>query len=222
MRAIHLSDCDCGVAGHPPAIWHAASMVQIGIIGAGTVAIAFARYLISSGHRVLISSSRSPSQLDEVVKTLGEGVTAVAPQVAAAEPVVLLAVPWEKVEQALSDLPAWNGRILIDATNQFLSDGTVQDLHGDVSSELVAAFAPGARVVKALNNFFMKRFEDGPDVGAAKRVAFVSGDDGEAKHLVGSLFKTFGFVVIDLGGIHDGGRLQQVGGPFAGVDILQG
>jgi predicted dinucleotide-binding enzyme len=196
--------------------------MKIGIIGAGTVAVAFARYLLLSGHQVLISNSHSLSRLDEVVKMLGGDVKAVKPQVAAAAPVVLLAVPWEKVEAALTGLPDWDGRILIDATNQFLSDGTIEDLHGDVSSELVASFAPGARVVKALNNFYMKRFEDGPDVAGAKRVAFVSGDFKEAKDFVGSLFKTFGFAVIDLGGLREGGVLQQVGGPFAGVDILRG
>jgi predicted dinucleotide-binding enzyme len=196
--------------------------MEIGIIGAGKVASAFAKYLLDSGHRVLLSNGGNPERLADVVRLLGAGASAVEPAVAALAPVVLLAVPWENVEQALSDLPAWNGRILIDATNQFLGDGSVLDLHGQVSSELVAAFAPDARVVKALNNFFMARFEDGPDVGTAKRVAFLSGDDADAKYLVGALFKTFGFVVVDLGGLHEGGRLQQVGGPFAGVDMLQG
>ncbi len=196
--------------------------MEIGIIGAGKVASAFARYLLDSGHRVLLSNRNNPARLLDLVTSLGDGASAVETHVAASAPVVLLAVPWENIEPALSGLPAWNGRILIDATNQFLKDGTVLDLHGQVSSELVATLAPDARVVKALNNFFMTRFEDGPDVGAAKRVAFMSGDDAEAKYLVGGLFKTFGFAVIDLGSLHEGGRLQQVGGPFAGVDILQG
>ena len=33
---------------------------------------------------------------------------------------VLLTVPWPNVEDALRGLPAWNGRVLIDATNPFI------------------------------------------------------------------------------------------------------
>jgi predicted dinucleotide-binding enzyme len=196
--------------------------MEIGIIGAGTVATVFAKYLLAGGHRVLLSNGQNRQKLEDAVKLLGEGAVAVKPEVAAGAPVVLLAVPWESIEQALSGLPAWNGRVLIDATNQFLRDGSVLDLQGAVSSALVGSFAPGARLVKALNNFLIKRFADGPEVGTAKRVAFISGDDPDAKSLVSSLFKSFGFPVIDLGNLHEGGKLQQVGGPFAGVDILLG
>jgi predicted dinucleotide-binding enzyme len=43
----------------------------------------------------------------------------------------------------------------------------------------------------------------------------------DAKTTVGALLRTFGFAVIDLGNLRDGGLLQQAGGPLAGLDILQ-
>ena len=64
-------------------------------------------------------------------------------------------------------------------------------------------------------------FEAGGEVHGAKRVAFVSADDADAKNTVGALLRTFGCAVIDLGNLRDGGLIQQAGGPLAGLDILQ-
>jgi predicted dinucleotide-binding enzyme len=52
-------------------------------------------------------------------------------------------------------------------------------------------------------------------------VIFLSGDDAEAKSDVVALFEQAGFSVIDLGGLRDGGRMQQVGAPLAGHDLIR-
>jgi predicted dinucleotide-binding enzyme len=52
-------------------------------------------------------------------------------------------------------------------------------------------------------------------------VIFLSGDDAEAKSKVTALFEDAGFVVIDLGGLITGGAMQQIGGPLAGVNLIQ-
>ncbi|WP_225345574.1 NAD(P)-binding domain-containing protein, partial [Mycobacterium avium] len=41
--------------------------VECGTIGAGTIAQAVARHLVAAGHRVVLSNSRGPSSLNEVV-----------------------------------------------------------------------------------------------------------------------------------------------------------
>ena len=58
------------------------------------------------------------------------------------------------------------------------------DLGGIGASEIVAGFAPGARIVKAFNSIRMAHFNEGPIKGQGKRVIFVSGDDEEfeARH----------------------------------------
>ncbi len=137
---------------------------------------------------------------------------------------VLLAVPWTAVPKALSDLPAWQGRILIDATNQFVKEGSqlvVADLGGRGSSEIAAELAPGARVVKAINSVFIKNFAAGPRLGEVRRVILLSGDDAGAKREVGALISGLGFAVIDLGDLQTGGRMQQAGGPLNGLDLFQ-
>jgi predicted dinucleotide-binding enzyme len=42
--------------------------------------------------------------------------------------------------------------------------------------QAIARLAPGALLVKAFNSILMSNFEQGPVVGAARRVLFVSGD----------------------------------------------
>ena len=193
----------------------------IGSLGAGEVAQAFAIHLLKAGHQVLLSNSRGPSSLEQLVSKLDKGARAVTMDEAAKAPIVVLAVPWPKVEEVLGKLPDWEGRILIDATNHFLLPSMeLADLKGRVSSAIVSELAPSAKVVKALNTLYASNLARDPKVGKGRRVIFVSGDAG-AKAEVGGLLKGLGFAVIDLGSLNEGGRAQQVGNGLAGVDLVQ-
>src|SRR3989454_10366416 len=68
--------------------------MDIGIIGAGRVAQAFARHALKVGHTIKISNSRGPSTLGDTVHTLGAGVTAGTTAEAAAAEILVLAGPW--------------------------------------------------------------------------------------------------------------------------------
>jgi predicted dinucleotide-binding enzyme len=196
--------------------------MKFGTIGAGTVALAFARKALATGHEVVLSSRRGPESLASKVAQLGRGASAATVEEAANLDYVLLAVPWTNVEDALRRLPAWNGRVLIDATNPFIEYSpklVLADLGGKGASEVVAGLAPGARVVKAFNSIVTARFNEGPVKNGGRRVIFLSGDHAEPKGFIKELIKSFGFEPIDLGGRVTGGRLQQAGGPLAGLDL---
>jgi len=196
--------------------------MKIGTLGAGEVALAFAAHLLKAGHEVLLSNSRGPSSLKELVSKLGKGARAATMDEAAKAPIVVLAVPWPSVEAVLSKLPDWKGRILIDATNHFLLPSKkLADLKGRVSSEIVSELAPSAKVVKALNTLYASNLARNPKVGEGRRVIFVSGDDAGAKSKVSGLLNELGFAVIDLGSLGEGGRAQQVGNGVAGKDLVQ-
>jgi 8-hydroxy-5-deazaflavin:NADPH oxidoreductase len=123
--------------------------MNIGIIGAGDIGQAFAGQVVKAGYEVIVSNSRGPESLTGVVHQLGPLAKAGVRQEAAQADVVVLAVPWSALGAALSDLPAWSGRILIDATNPVVQPGfRLADLNGSTSSEIVASLVPGARVVK--------------------------------------------------------------------------
>jgi predicted dinucleotide-binding enzyme len=143
---------------------------------------------------------------------------------AAACEMVLLAVPWDNVPETLASLPKWKNQILIDGTNPFHGQAgnfTPAAVGNLSTSQLVAALAPGARVVKALNNMTVPNFGADPVVNGARRVAFISADDDGAKERVETLLKAFGYSVVDLGNLRDGGLIQQAGGPLAGRDFLE-
>jgi hypothetical protein len=198
--------------------------MDIGVIGAGDFAQAFAKRALKAGHKVKLSNSRGPESLRETVKRLGPGAIAASKEEAAACDMVLLAVPWDNVPETLASLPKWNNQILIDGTNPYHGKaGTFTPANvGNLStSQLVAALSPGARVVKALNNMSAPNLEADPVVNGAKRVAFISADDDGAKSRVESLLEGFGYAVVDLGNLRNGGLIQQTGGPLAGRDFLE-
>ena len=198
--------------------------MEIGTIGAGAFAQAVAKRALKAGHKVKLSNNLGPESLREIVHQLGPGAMAASKEEAASCEMVLLAVPWDKVPGTLANLPRWKNQILIDGTNPFHGQAgnfTPADVGNLSTSQLVAALAPGARVVKALNNMIVPNLEADPIVNGARRVAFISADDDDAKKRVENLLEGFGYSVIDLGNLRDGGLIQQAGGPLAGRDFLE-
>jgi 8-hydroxy-5-deazaflavin:NADPH oxidoreductase len=189
---------------------------QVGIIGAGRIGHAMARTAQRAGRPVVIANSRGPGSLTSVVAELGDGVSAGTVEQAAAASIVVLAVPWSHVAEAVRGLD-WRDQIVIDATNDF----DASDLDGRTSSELVADLVGPASVVKAANTLVAALLAADPHEAGGKRVLFLSGDDTDAKSSVVALFEAAGFAPIDLGGLNAGGRMQQVGGPLAGVNLIR-
>jgi 8-hydroxy-5-deazaflavin:NADPH oxidoreductase len=188
----------------------------VGIIGAGRLGQAMARTALRAGRRVVIANSRGPGSLTSVVTALGAGVSAGTVDDAAAAGIVVIAVPWDRVAEAVQGR-AWDGRVVIDATNDWAAD----DLQGRTSSELVADLVPGARVVKAGNTLGADVLGSDPQGAGGRRVIFISGDEADAKADVVSLFQDAGFAAIDLGGLATGGAMQQIHHPLAGVNLIQ-
>ena len=118
----------------------------VGIIGAGRLGQAMARTALRAGRSVVIANSRGPESLTSVVSALREGVSAATADEAASAGIVVIAVPWDRVPEAVQGLN-WSSQVVVDATNDWAAD----DLPGRTSSELVADLVAEARVVKAAN-----------------------------------------------------------------------
>jgi 8-hydroxy-5-deazaflavin:NADPH oxidoreductase len=189
---------------------------SVGIIGAGRLGQAMARTARRAGRNVVIANSRGPESLASVVSVLGEGVSAGTPGEAASAGMVVVAVPWDRVPEAVQGLE-WNGQIVIDATNDWGAD----DLDGRTSSELVAELVVGARVVKAANTLGAEVLGADPHEAGGQRVIFISGDDTDATAEVVALFQDAGFAAIDLGDLATGGVMQQIHHPLAGVNLIR-
>jgi predicted dinucleotide-binding enzyme len=191
-------------------------MKSVGIIGAGRIGQAMALTALRAGRQVVIANSRGPESLTSVVEALADGVSAGTLRDAAAADIVVLAVMWPQVPQAVEGLN-WEGRILIDPTNDF----DPSDLDGRTSSEVVADLVAPARVVKAANTLAAAALGSDPHQAGGRRAIFLSGDDDEAKSEVVALFEGAGFFPLDLGGLREGGRMQQVGAPLAGLNLIR-
>jgi 8-hydroxy-5-deazaflavin:NADPH oxidoreductase len=202
-------------------------VVKVGFIGAGNVTGTFGRHLITAGHTIIVSNSRGPATLAGFVADLGPGAIAGTREEAAECDVVILAVHWVNVREALKGID-WRGRILIDATNAHMDPkpdislaGVTRSraaLQGRTSSEIVAEMAVGARLVKSISNMPMAWIQDfSPN--KPRTVMFTSGDETEAKQLVIELVNSTGLVAIDLGSLAIGGAMHEVGAPLSGVEF---
>jgi predicted dinucleotide-binding enzyme len=188
----------------------------VGIIGAGRLGQAMARTARRAGRDVVLVNSRGPESLTSVVSAIGEGVSAGTVDEAAAAGIVVIAVPWASVPEAVQGL-VWNSQIVIDATNDWAAD----DLQGRTSSELVADLVAGARLVKAANTLGADVLGSDPHEAGGQRVIFISGDDADTKAEVIALFQDAGFAAIDLGDLATGGAMQQIHHPLAGVNLIR-
>ena len=197
--------------------------MSIGIIGAGNIGAAFARALAQNGVRATIANSRGPASLGELVNELSPWISAGTIEEAAGADMVLVAVPWSKLPKALSSLPDWNGRIVIDANNPIEAPlFKPAELNGRLSSEVFSDLVPGARVVKAFNHLKPHLLYGDPAAEGGKRVLFYSGDDAGAKQEVARLIDKLGFFGIDLGTLSVGAKLVQFpGGPLPALNLVR-
>src|ERR1700723_3143007 len=197
--------------------------MKVGFIGAGKVTGTFGRHLINAGLTIVVANSRGPETLADFVADLGPSAIAGTREQAAECDVVILAVHWVNVREALKGID-WRGRILIDATNAHMDQkpdislaGVTRSraaLKGRPSSEMVAEVAVGARLVKSISNIPMAWIQDfSPN--KPRSAIFTSGDDTEAKQLGIDLINSTGFVAIDLGSLIAGGAMHEVGAPLS-------
>jgi predicted dinucleotide-binding enzyme len=192
----------------------------VGIVGGGKVGRAFARRAAAAGVSTIIAARSGPDSLAGFARDVGTLVYPAATAEAVQPEIVLLAVPWPNVVEVLDDVTDWDGRILIDATNPDSAD-TLARLNGRTSSEVIAELSPDAHVVKAFNTMPPELLAADPVNGVGRRVVFYSGDHARAKAEVARLIARIGFAGVDLGGLSDGGRLQQSPGPLAGLNLIR-
>jgi 8-hydroxy-5-deazaflavin:NADPH oxidoreductase len=76
-------------------------------------------------------------------------------------------------------------------------------------------------VVKAFNTLFARVLAADPRHDAGRQVVFYAGDDADAKTRFRELAEAFGFATVDLGSLHEGGRLMQPGAPLSGLHVLK-
>jgi predicted dinucleotide-binding enzyme len=187
--------------------------MNIGIIGSGNVGGALGVRWAKNGHLVVFSS-RNPQSIEMAQLTARAGAKARAASVceaASASEVLLLATPWAGARDAIAGAGDLTGKIVIDAINPLLPDLSGLELGTTTSAaEQVAAWQPGARVVKAFNTVGANIMEN-PEFEGGKVFLPYCGDDRDAKAKVDGLATELGFEAFDVGSLQQARLLE----PFA-------
>lgn len=199
-------------------------MTTIGFIGSGHIGGTVARLSAAAGYDVVVSNSRGPETLADLVKELGpKARAATAAEAAAAGDLVVVSIPL----RAYRDVPVepLRGKTVIDTNNYYPDrDGQIPELDNGstTSSELLQQHLPDSKVVKVFNHIFFAHLGALPrPTGAADRSALtVAGDDAAAKDEVTAFLDAIGYDAVDLGPLAEGWRVQPgtpvYGPPYAG------
>ncbi|OJF16086.1 NADPH-dependent F420 reductase [Couchioplanes caeruleus] len=188
-------------------------MTTIGLIGSGNIGSTVARLAVAAGHDVVLSNSRGPQTLQDLVSELGPKARAATPaEAAASSDIVVVTVPL----RAYQDVPAapLAGKVVIDTNNYYPErDGVFTELEDGSSTtgELLQKHLSEARVVKGFNNIWFEHLRSlARPAGSADRSALpIAGDDAAAKQAVSELFDSLGFDTVDAGPLAENWRTQR-------------
>jgi predicted dinucleotide-binding enzyme len=184
----------------------------IGLIGAGNIGGQLARLSVASGYNVVLSNSRGPETLAELVEELGpKARAATAEEAAAAGDLVIVTIPL-KAYQSVPVAPL-EDKIVIDTNNYYPQrDGHIAELddRSTTSAALLQKHLPISRVVKAFNHIEAAKLTSEAQLPGTenRRALAIFGDNGDAKTIVASLIDGFGFDVVDGGSLTNSWRIE--------------
>lgn len=181
--------------------------MKIGIVGAGRIGGTLGELFAAAGHEVMLSS-RHPEKLGEQATRIGATAGSIA-EAAAFGDVVVFAPPWRTRDEAVAQMAAAAGKIVVDTTNPYTGEGGIEDLGDSSSSEIVARALPDAKVVKAFNTIYFEHLRtQGQKEQDGRRALPIAGDDAAAKETVARLIDDIGYVALDVGDLSEGRRQQ--------------
>jgi len=188
-------------------------MTTIGIIGAGHIGSQVARAAITAGYDVVISNSRGPETLADLVSELGpKARAATAADAAAAGDFAVVTVPLKNYTQVpVAELA---GKIVIDTNNYYFErDGRIPQLdNGSTTvSSMLQAHLPESRVAKGFNAIaFGDITTDGTTAGTPGRRALATASDfDDAAALASTLYDEVGFDTVNLGPLSESWRVER-------------
>jgi NADPH-dependent F420 reductase len=190
--------------------------MQIAVIGFGNVGAHLARLWKAAGHSVTVGLRPGSAREEDARRS---GATVLQPDKAAASAdVVALAIPWQAVEETLSQITRggaqWTeSKILVDATNPLRGDLSVIVPETGSGGQQVARWAERGRVVKAFNTIGAAYFGN-PDFDA-----LYCGDDPEAKSIVRGLIADTTMHPVDVGPLENARYLEHIAGLWINLAV---
>jgi predicted dinucleotide-binding enzyme len=187
-------------------------MPTLGLIGAGHIGGTLAKLAVDAGYDVVLSNSRGPETLAELVAQLGPKARAATPaEAAAVGDLVVVTIPLKHYKSV--PVEPLVGKIVIDTNNYYPGrDGRIPELDSgkSTSSELLQAHLPRSKVVKAFNHIYFEHLktQGRPSGTKGRRALTLSGNDAEARQQVARFIEAIGYDVLDMGPLSESWRVQ--------------
>src|SRR5215217_2520502 len=187
--------------------------MTIGLIGSGNIGSTVARLAVDAGHDVVLSNSRGPETLTDLVDQLGSHTrAATAEEAAAAGDIVVVTVPLKAYREV--PVEPLRGKVVIDTNNYYPErDGHIAELDDEstTTSELLQAHLPQSHVVKAFNSIYVRQLGtlQRPAGDPERSVLPIAGDDPAAKQAVAEFLDSIGYDAHDVGPLAEGWRFQR-------------
>ena len=210
--------------------------MKIGIIGSGNMGASMGKTWASKGHEVLFSYSKDQDKLRAIAAAAGtNGRTGTPAEAVAFGEIVLLAVPWAAVTDALTSAGPIRGKTLFSCCNCLKPDFSGLVLGTTTSAaEEIARQTPDANVVEALPPMAQILAADSHRLSGEQISTFYCGNDAAAKSVVGSLLRELDLEPVDAGPLTSARFIEPAGmlnvqlsygmgmGPFVAMKVLRG
>ena len=196
-------------------------MTTIGLIGAGHIGSTVAKLAVDAGYDVVLSNSRGPETLGDLVSQLGDRARAATVEEAAESgDVVVVTIPLKSYREV--PVEPLRGKVVIDTNNYYPQrDGHIAELDDEstTTSELLQAHLPDSHVVKAFNNIYFEHLRDlaRPSGSPERSVLAIAGDDADAKKMVTEVLDELGYDAYDVGPLSEGWRYQRDTAAYAAL-----
>lgn len=189
--------------------------MQITVLGAGNVGEALGTGWVKAGHTVTFAVRNPADAKYDAHRAAGATVAPIADAVSTGD-IIVLATPWDATQSIIESCGSLAGKIVFDCTNPLGPGLKLLVGHTDSGGEMVARWAPQARVVKIFNTTGFANMAD-PKYGEYASVMFYAGDDAGAKKVAHQLAADLGFDPLDAGPLSNSRLLE----PLACVWIDQ-
>lgn len=184
--------------------------MKIGVIGAGNMGTGLGKIWLDKGHSVMYSFSHSTQKLKTLAASHPNALSGTPSDASAHGDIILLAVGWQSMRDAVTATGPLRDKIVIDCTNPIKKD--LSDLEVGLSTsggEEIARLLPEASVVKAFNTVYAEVYHSISRLfGSRLSTMLFCGDSPEAKKVVSELIVQTGFEPVDTGPLRSARYLE--------------